>query len=323
MMCIEHAVHIASKHFVEKVAPTPPKPLNKKIRQLLDQACESGEINKDEVNKVLSTLGEEEKDDSCAETDLEWTAGDAVGKSLALIKQIRMSPQARAFFRECCCMVSLKELELLLRVRTRWASLYKCLDRALEQRKAIDQFVNSADDSEKLPSLRKKAYREYKLSRAEWDKIKMIHEALREPANATQSFSFERTPTVFRIIPTFEFLIKRWETMALQPQYLEIRDALAEGVKSLQKWYHRADTTSSAYFICMNTLWQLFHKCVANLHTVLDPSIKDQYFRAKWDADRFGKAKEQLENVFDKYYAEMPGDSQALSPTSIALDRPG
>jgi hypothetical protein len=86
--CIEHAVHIASKHFVEKVAPTPPKPLNKKIWQLLDQACESGEINKDEVNKVLSTLGEEEKDDSCAETDLEWTAGDAVGKLLALIKQV-------------------------------------------------------------------------------------------------------------------------------------------------------------------------------------------------------------------------------------------
>jgi hypothetical protein len=144
---------------------------------------------------------------------------------------------------------------------------------------------------------------------------------------------------VIRIIPTLEFLIKRWETMALQPQYLEIRDALAEGVKSLQKWYHRADTTSSAYFICMSTLWQLFHQCVANLHTVLDPSIKDQYFRAKWEADRFGKAKEQLENVvsgvdmwisikayksqFDKYYAEMPGDSQALSPPasrSVAPD---
>lgn len=86
--CIEHAVHIASKHFVEKVAPTPPKPLNKKIRQLLDQACESGEINKDEANKVLSTLGEEEKDDSGVQMDLEWTAGDAVGKLLALIKQV-------------------------------------------------------------------------------------------------------------------------------------------------------------------------------------------------------------------------------------------
>ncbi|KAJ6616169.1 hypothetical protein B0H10DRAFT_1949372 [Mycena sp. CBHHK59/15] len=111
--------------------------------------------------------------------DSEWTAGDAVGKILALIKQIRMSPQARAFFKQCCVQVGVRELELLLWVRTRWASLYKCLDRALELRKAIDQFVRIADSSEEMPDLRNKEYRDYMLSRAEWDKIQIIHEALR------------------------------------------------------------------------------------------------------------------------------------------------
>lgn len=90
--CIEHAVHIATKHFVEAVAPTPPKPLNKKIRQLLDEACNNGELDAADVAKVLSTLeGESDGDDDGASaTESEWTAGDAVGKVLALIKQVRV-----------------------------------------------------------------------------------------------------------------------------------------------------------------------------------------------------------------------------------------
>jgi hypothetical protein len=40
---------------------------------------------------------------------------------------------------------------------------------------------------------------------------------------------------VWRIIPTIEFLIKRWETMSTHPKFAEIKDALIEGVKSLKK----------------------------------------------------------------------------------------
>ncbi|KAJ7882821.1 hypothetical protein B0H14DRAFT_2565212 [Mycena olivaceomarginata] len=56
---------------------------------------------------------------------------DAVGKILALIKQIRMAPQARAFFKKCCTQAGVLVLELLLWVRTQWASLYKRLDGCL------------------------------------------------------------------------------------------------------------------------------------------------------------------------------------------------
>ncbi|KAJ6555453.1 hypothetical protein DFH09DRAFT_571091 [Mycena vulgaris] len=65
----------------------------------------------------------------------------------------------------------------------------------------------------------------------------------------------------------FEYLIKRWETMSTQPRYLEISSALDKGVKSLQKWSHRVDTTSNAYFICL----------------VLEPNVKDRYFLARWE----------------------------------------
>ncbi|KAJ6537529.1 hypothetical protein DFH09DRAFT_1283526 [Mycena vulgaris] len=283
MMCIEHAVHIASKHVVEKVAPTPQKLLQKKIRSLLNQARSNGELNEEEVASLLSTLGGggDTPESDVEGEGLEWTTGDAVGKVLALIKQIRMSPQARTFFAKCCVQATTPELELLLWVRTRCAFLYKCLDRVLTLRKPIDLFVRLADDSEEVPDLRNKYYRDYTLSKSKWEKIQLIHEVLREPADVTQSFSSERTLTVWRIIPTLEFLIKRWETMSTHPKFAEVKDALLEGVKSLRKWFHRADTTSSAYFICL----------------VLNPTIKDVYFRTRWGDSEYKKGMKALEDV--------------------------
>lgn len=55
---------------------------------------------------------------------------------------------------------------------------------------------------------------------------------MQEPADVQQTFSNERSPTVWRIIPSLEFLIKRWETMAGQPRYRDLRDAIAEGVQN-------------------------------------------------------------------------------------------
>jgi hypothetical protein len=45
--------------------------------------------------------------------------------------QIRASPQARTFFKSSCAQVGVPALELLLWIRTRWASLYQFLDRIL------------------------------------------------------------------------------------------------------------------------------------------------------------------------------------------------
>ncbi|KAJ6508646.1 hypothetical protein C8R45DRAFT_968129 [Mycena sanguinolenta] len=90
-----------------------------------------------------------------------------------------MSPQAREFFKACCVQVGLTPLELLLWVRTRWASLYKCLSRTLELRKAIDRFVLIADSSDEVPPLRNRTYEEFKLTLPEWERLVMIQEALR------------------------------------------------------------------------------------------------------------------------------------------------
>ena len=107
-----------------------------------------------------------------------------------------MSPQARTFFKSSCTQVGVKPLELLLWIRTRWASLYKFLDRLLSLRKVswssnryshlitilqgIDQFILLADASEKVPNLSKdRSYADYQLSKKDWDRLEVIHEVLR------------------------------------------------------------------------------------------------------------------------------------------------
>ncbi|KAJ7847896.1 hypothetical protein B0H14DRAFT_3453430 [Mycena olivaceomarginata] len=217
------------------------------VSNVLITLAPNGGVDSDDVAKVLASLGAGDDGPEADSEGSEWTPGDAVGKVLALTKQIRMSPQARAFFSKCCSQ----------------ASLYKCLDRCLILRKAIDLFVNLADDSDEVPDLRNKQYRNYTLSKLEWQK------------------------KIERIIPTLEFLIKRWKTMATQPKFGEIKDALLEGVKSLKKWFHRAETTSGAYFICL----------------VLNPAIKDVCFRTHWGAEEYRQGMKALGAAFDRYHA--------------------
>jgi hypothetical protein len=70
---MEHALHLAAKHFVEEVAPTP-------------------------ASMLLKNMADEDDDDET--TDFE--VADTAGKALAHVMQIRKSPQARTFSTVLC-----------------------------------------------------------------------------------------------------------------------------------------------------------------------------------------------------------------------------
>lgn len=72
----------------------------------------------------------------------------------------------------------------------------------------------------------------------------------KEPADAQQSFSSNKQPTVWRIIPVLEYLVVRWEDMASQSKYYEISESIEAGLDNLAKWYRTTDD-SDAYFVCM------------------------------------------------------------------------
>ncbi|KAG1827950.1 ribonuclease H-like domain-containing protein [Suillus subalutaceus] len=238
-----------------------------------------------------------DEDDDDETTDFE--VADTAGKALALVTQIRKSPQARTFFQQCCVEVNELKLELLKWIRTRWASLFGMLEHTFKLRKGVNRFIQLADDSDEVPNLQGKSYGAFKLSAEEWKKLELMHDVLQEPANAQQSFSATREPTVWRAIPVLEYLQQTWQNMAGSSKFDDFSSAINSGLDNIRKWYHKIDETD-VYFVCL----------------VLDPNYKVAYAKGKWEPHDFDEGMRSLRKVFDKYYHH--NSSPAAAEPSIA-----
>ncbi|KAF5380029.1 hypothetical protein D9615_006171 [Tricholomella constricta] len=310
--CMEHAVDLSARHFVATISPSVNGNQLKKIKKALQAVdIEDEDLDLDLLNEQLAGIdgaddGADDDDDIDNVSD-EFEAADplldfadSLGKALALVKQIRASPQARAFFKKSCVQNNVPTLQLLLWIRTRWASMYSFLDRMLTVRKAINHFVQLADDSDEVPTLRRKSYTDFRLGKQDWRKLELMHEVLKEPASAKQTFSSSREPTVFRTIPVLEFLQESWENMADLPRFYEVEDALRKGLANLEKWYRKVSDVD-AYFICL----------------VLNPNIKTAYTEDKWKPEFHKAGMKRLGEVFDGYYIPPP---PTPNPTSTVPD---
>jgi hypothetical protein len=154
---MEHAIHLGAGHFIQVVSPTSARLLVKKIKR----AFRDGELNDDSIDFDAleadlrgSSDDDNDDDDGAASEAADFTVGDTIGKSLALVKQvstvifkwlcvnialqIRSSPQATAFFGQCCRQAGVPELKLVQWIRTRWASMHNFLERMLILQKVSD-----------------------------------------------------------------------------------------------------------------------------------------------------------------------------------------
>ena len=140
---MEHSLHLGAGHFVKGVAPTSSRNILKKGPKLADP--------EDDLEDVDDGVDDGEGEDGEGEGEGGFEIADSIGKALALVNQvsilflrssleftaslvsqkIRKSPQARAFFEKACNEVGVPRLQLLLWVKTRWASLFTFLDRIL------------------------------------------------------------------------------------------------------------------------------------------------------------------------------------------------
>jgi hypothetical protein len=86
---MEHSLHIASKHFVEAVAPASPTSIRKKVKAALAKARDNGELDLDEFNEALTSIGAGDPGNADDDNDnSDFTPGDSLGKALALVKQV-------------------------------------------------------------------------------------------------------------------------------------------------------------------------------------------------------------------------------------------
>ncbi|KDQ59356.1 hypothetical protein JAAARDRAFT_192860 [Jaapia argillacea MUCL 33604] len=84
----------------------------------------------------------------------------------------------------------------------------------LQMWKAVDRFTSLADGADEVPVLVRKNYSDFTLTRDDWSCLVLMHEVLREPAQAHQTFLSASHATLWRAIPILEYLQETWETMA-------------------------------------------------------------------------------------------------------------
>jgi hypothetical protein len=141
----------------------------------------------------------------------------------------------------------------------------------------VNKFIQLADDSDEVPNLQGKSYGAFKLSAEEWKKLELMHNVLQvcasvqsslkccinllynqEPANAHQSFSATREPTVWHTIPVLEYLQQTWQNMAGSST-----SAINSGLNNIRKWYHKIDKTD-VYFVCLG-MYFIYYDALSNV----------------------------------------------------------
>jgi hypothetical protein len=87
---MEHALHLAAKHFVEDVSPTSSGKLLNKVKVAMANAADADEaLDLDVLNTELNGIEAEMLGDEASEDeDGEFDVADTIGKALALITQV-------------------------------------------------------------------------------------------------------------------------------------------------------------------------------------------------------------------------------------------
>jgi hypothetical protein len=89
---MEHLIHLAAHNFITHIAPTTSSRLAKKVKAALRSAHDTGKdqdkIDLDQLNSDLADALNCNDNDNDEALDDEFDVADAVGKALALVKQV-------------------------------------------------------------------------------------------------------------------------------------------------------------------------------------------------------------------------------------------
>ena len=90
---MEHALHLGTGHFIQVVSPRSGHILIKKIKKAFHNAeLDDDNIDFDALEADLggdnNNADDDDNDDNAASEAAEFSVGDTIGKSLALVKQV-------------------------------------------------------------------------------------------------------------------------------------------------------------------------------------------------------------------------------------------
>ncbi|KAG2345437.1 hypothetical protein BDR05DRAFT_946935 [Suillus weaverae] len=135
IICMEHALHLAAKHFVKVVGPT--------------------------------------DNDADKEHDNKYEVADIVGKALALITQsIRFTSHPKLV--SSSTNVVVRQMSLPLSFSSGFGLTGPPYSTCWSECCTYERFIQLTDDSDEVPKLHSKSYSDFKLSGQEWLKLELM-----------------------------------------------------------------------------------------------------------------------------------------------------
>ncbi|CAB5213516.1 unnamed protein product [Rhizophagus irregularis] len=203
-----------------------------------------------------------------------------IPKLRKLIVKIRASPQRRErFFRQCNSQ-NIKELNLILDVKTRWNSTYLMLKRALELQVPLDNIA--AIDRE---------LNDFSILSDEWKIIEELCRVLKIFQDATEYMSQSKFITLSASIPVYNALLEHIENLLDEQNtsycpILEVRSAIRMGYEKLKEYYARTDDSY-----------------IYPIATILDPRIKLKYYtQQKWEQEYIDASLKIIKETYNNNY---------------------
>ncbi|KAH7903783.1 ribonuclease H-like domain-containing protein [Hygrophoropsis aurantiaca] len=169
---------------------------------------------------------------------------------------------------------TLPVIELLRDVRTRWDSLYYCINRLRTLRQAINLFLASPRHSE---------IANVQMTAMEWEVLQDLEVVLEMPHIEQQKMSGEKTPRLGQAVPSFENLRLNWENLAVIAPHCA--PYIAIGMYRVNENYQRMGRTR-AYSITMCK-----HRrqvCVLVLFNISPSTVVDPCIRLTWIDQNWG-----------------------------------
>jgi hypothetical protein len=60
-----------------------------------------------------------------------------------------------------------------------------------------------------------------------------------------EQFSSEKEPSVWRVIPTYEALIRKWHTLSQNTRMAPLKSAYEAGILMLEKYYNKTENSAA------------------------------------------------------------------------------
>jgi len=222
-------------------------------------------------------------------------------------QKISSSPHRKEKFAKACLTASVRQLQILYDVPTRWNSAYTMLERALHMRRAITLYLTEERDLAYLT-----------LSNPEWDQCGALLTILYPFKVENTRIQQTERPTIHRVYWSYERMFNTIDELRD-----DLQNSLARGRRKDRDWIAQLLNAINEMERKLKAYYAAAAQCVFSEACLLDPVTKTSLFESgsfiedvvNWKQQYIDAARERFEtNYQNMHFDNMTNGASTVAP---------